>query len=131
MLTHSLDGIDEVLGLVDHLARSVGVDQKLAQLLVGERLGAELGGVDRGHEVVEPGVLLVVYEHHLRLVRLTVGTQPAVEGHVHGPPAEVGLGDSPTQHPFKLHAQLEGHIVDVIGIGDDDILAHLDFAGIL
>ena len=64
-----------------------------------------------------------MHEHELRLVWLAVRSLSAVQGYVHGPLAEVGLAYAPAYHALKLHRELECHIVYIVGVGEDDVLA--------
>ena len=65
-------------------------------------------------------------EQQLRLVVLAVVAQTAVEGNIHCPLTHVGLGNAAVQHAFKLHAELEGNVINIVGVGEDDVLAEPD-----
>ena len=68
--------------------------------------------------------LAVVEQHDLGLV--VARAKAAIKGNVHQPLAEVGLGDTTSQHAFKVDYQVEGDVIDEISIDDDDILAPID-----
>ena len=124
------NGILQVVVLGDHAACGIGVDEKLSELVVAEGLRVEIGVVDRRREVVELFFALVVEQDQLRLVRLAVLAQSAVEGNVYGPAAEISLRDAAAYHPLELYAQAEGDEVDVVGIGQNDVFAKFYVLGI-
>lgn len=68
--------------------------------------------------------LAVVEQHDLGLV--VARAKASIEGDIHQPLTEVGLGDTTPQHAFKVDYQVEGDVIDEIGIDDDDILAPID-----
>ena len=52
-----------------------------------------------------------MHEDELRLVRLSISAQPAVESNIHAPLTEVSLGDASPYHALKLNGQLKSDIV--------------------
>ena len=57
---------------------------------------------------------------------MITGSQAPIEGHIDEPLAEIGLRNAPPQHPFKVHNEVESHLIDVVCIDEDDILAPID-----
>ena len=111
MAQDHVHGVEDIIVFAHHIAHRIGIDKKLAELVVVERLAVEFRVIDGGCEVVHLRVLLFVHEDELRLMRLSISAQPAVESNIHGPLTEVSLGDASPYHALELYGQLKSDIV--------------------
>ena len=120
---YRMNKVNDIVVLAHHIAHSERVNKEFSQPLVVESLCVQLAFEIRRTKVFQLPAVLIVHQHHLRFVRLAVGTQPAVEGNVHHPAAKVGPGNTSSQHAFELNAELKGHIVDIISVCNNNIFA--------
>ena len=56
---------------------------------------------------------------------LAVRTQAAVERDVDSPLRHVGTRDLTSQHALEIHRQIEGYLVKIVCVGNNEVLAKL------